>query len=147
MTPPRPPRRTLPHRRPDLNRPVTVFAAGCFNRVHPAHLRLLRQARALGDILVVVISNDAHNHKPGAVPAARRKKWLEDAHVADRVVIGDPHGFAETLRRERPDILILGYDQTLPDAETEREVALLGVEVVTMPWYPGKEDPRVSRCG
>lgn len=95
---------------------------------------------------MVVISHDAHNRKPGAVPAARRKKWLEDAHVADRVVVGDPHGFAETLRRERPDILVLGYDQSLPDAETEREVSRLGVEVVAMPWYPGKEDPRVSRC-
>lgn len=96
---------------------------------------------------MVVLSNDAHNRKPGAVPASRRRKCLEDAHVADRVVVGDPHGFAATLRRERPDILILGYDQRLPDAETAREVARLGVEVVTMPWYPGKEAPRVSRCG
>ena len=95
----------------------------------------------------MVISNDAHNQKPNAVPSARRKKWLEDARIADRVVVGSAYGFAETLRRERPDILILGYDQRLPDAETEREVSRLGIEVVTMPWYPGKEDPRVSRCG
>jgi len=139
------PRRTI--RRPRLKRtPVVVFAAGCFNRVHPAHLRLLRHARALGDHLVVVVSNDAHNRKPNAVPAFQRKKWLEDHRAADRVVIGDRDGFAATLRRENPDILVLGYDQRLPDAETEREVARLGVAVVTMPWYPGKEDPRAAHC-
>ena len=43
--------------------------------------------------------------------------------------------------------LVLGYDQRLPDPETEREVLLLGVAVVTMPWYPGKEDARTARCG
>ena len=124
---------------------MTVFAAGCFNRVHPAHLRLLRRARALGDKLVVVLSNDAHNRKPNAVPAAERKKRLEELRLADKVVIGDAHGFAGTLRREDPDILVLGYDQRLPDPETEQAVKDMGVEVVIMPWFPGKEEPG-ARC-
>lgn len=80
------------------------------------------------------------------MPSARRKKWVEGLGVADRVVVGDSHGFADTLRREKPDILILGYDQKLPDAETERAVAELGVEVVVMPWFPGKEDAAASAC-
>lgn len=107
---------------------------------------MLRHARLLGDRLVVVVSNDAHNRKPNAVPAAQRVKRLKAAGVADRVVVGDARGFAQTLRRQAPDILVLGYDQRLPDAQTAREVSRLGVEVVAMPWYPGKEDPRVSRC-
>ncbi len=123
-----------------------MFAAGCFNRVHPAHLRLLRQARALGDRLVLVVSNDAHNKKPNAVPAARRRAVLKRLGVADEVVVGAPDGFAATLRRLRPDILVLGYDQRLPDAETERAVRELGVELIVMPWFPGKEDARASRC-
>lgn len=125
---------------------MTVFAAGCFNRVHPAHLRLLRQARALGDRLVVVLSHDAHNKKPNAVPAATRKKTLESFGVADEVVVGGPDGFAPTLRRLHPDVLVLGYDQRLPDEETARAVRELGVEVVVMPWFPGKEDPGASHC-
>lgn len=142
----RPPRRTSRQPRAEAGSLVKVFVAGCFNRVHPAHLRLLRQARALGGKLVVVLSNDAHNRKPGAVLAFRRRKTLEGLRVADRVVIGDAHGFAVTLRRERPDILVLGYDQRLPDEETAGEVARLGVEVIRMPWYPGKEDVRAARC-
>ncbi len=114
--------------------------------MHSAHLRLLRSARVLGDELVVVLSNDSHNKKPNAVKAAQRKKWVEDLGIADRVVIGRPDGFAETLRRERPDILVLGYDQRLPDPETEAAVKEMGVEVVVMPWFPGKEDASSSAC-
>ena len=126
-------------------KPVTVFAAGCFNRVHPSHLRLLRSAKVLGDKLVVVLSNDAHNHKPNAAPAEQRKKWVEALGIADKVVIGGPHGFVDTVKRENPDILVLGYDQKLPDPETEAAVAELGVRVVVMPWFPGKED-RADSC-
>ena len=45
-----------------------------------------------------------------------------------------------------PDILVLGYDQRLPDAETEAAVRALGVEIVVMPWFPGKEDPGAAHC-
>lgn len=132
--------------RTDLSKPVLVFAAGCFNRVHPAHLRLLRQARALGDRLVVVLSNDAHNKKQNAVPAKLRQERLRELGIADDVIVGDPDGFAETLRRVKPDVLVLGYDQRLPDAETEAAVKALGVEVVVLPWFPGKEDPAAAHC-
>ena len=107
----------------------------------------MREARALGDRLVLVLSHDAHNKKPNAVPAAERKRRLEELNVADEVVIGDADGFAATLRRQSPDILVLGYDQRLPDAETEAAVRELGVEVVTMPWFPGKEEPGAASCG
>ena len=110
-------------------------------------MRLLRSAKVLGDQLVVVLSNDAHNHKPNAVPAAQRKKWVEALGIADKVVIGDAKGFADTVKRENPDILVLGYDQKLPDPETELMVKKLGVEVIVMPWFPGKEDQSSSSCG
>jgi D-beta-D-heptose 7-phosphate kinase/D-beta-D-heptose 1-phosphate adenosyltransferase len=114
--------------------------------VHPAHLRLLRQARALGDRLVVVLSNDAHNKKPNAVPAVERRRRLLELDVADDVIIGDADGFAATLRRVTPDVLVLGYDQRLPDEETEAAVKALGVDVIVMPWFPGKEDPSAAHC-
>jgi glycerol-3-phosphate cytidylyltransferase-like family protein len=101
---------------------------------------MLQTARSLGDELVVVISNDAHNRKPNAVPAVERKKRLEQLGVADRVVIGRPDSFAKTLVDERPSILVLGYDQRLPDDATARAVEELGVELVQLPWFPGKGD-------
>ncbi len=107
----------------------------------------MRSAKVLGDKLVVVLSNDAHNKKPNAVKATERKKWIEALGIADKVVIGDAKGFADTVRREKPDVLILGYDQRLPDPETEQTVKEMGIEVIVMPWFPGKEDQSSSSCG
>lgn len=118
---------------------MKVFAAGCFNRIHEAHAQMLRTARSFGDELVVVLSNDAHNKKPNAVPAAVRLKWMKKLGLADRIVVGRPGDFAGSLRAEKPDILVLGYDQRLPDEETARAVDELGIQLVQLPWYPGKD--------
>ena len=125
------------------DRPVKVFAAGCYNRVHRAHLRVLRWARTLGDQLVLVLAHDAHNRKPNAVPAKERLRRMRALGLADKVVVGDREGFAAVLRREKPDILVLGYDQRLPDAQSEAVVRRLGIRVVTLPWSPGKEEHHV----
>ena len=129
--------------RPD---PATVFAAGCFNRLHKAHIRMLRSARSLGDRLVVVLAHDAHNHKPNAVPGALRLRRLRRAGVADFAFLGGRGGFAGSLRRIRPAILVLGYDQRLPDAATQDAIRALGIRVVVLPWSPGKEEHHACQC-
>lgn len=88
---------------------------------------------------MIVLASDAHNKKPTAVPAAVRLKNLQALKVADEVVVGDSNGFAQIVRRLKPDVIVLGYDQKLPDAETGKVVAELGARVVHMPWFPGKE--------
>ncbi len=99
---------------------------------------MLRLARALGDELVVVLANDAHNTKPTAVPASRRAAAMKALGLADRIVIGRPESFVETLRRERPQIIALGFDQDLPDEATRSEAERLGVAVMRLPWCPGR---------
>lgn len=101
---------------------------------------MLRTAKSLGDVLVLVLANDAHNRKANAVPSAKRMSWLKGLGVADRVIVGRADSFAETLRREAPEVLVLGYDQRLPDADTEKMVKELGIEVIVLPWFSGKEE-------
>jgi FAD synthetase len=101
---------------------------------------MLQAARALGDRLVVVLSNDAHNHKPNAVPSSVRWQRLKALGIADAVIVGDAGSFADSLRREKPEIIALGYDQRLPDAQTQAVVRELGIKVVVLPWMPGKEE-------
>jgi glycerol-3-phosphate cytidylyltransferase-like family protein len=100
---------------------------------------MLRQARALGDLLVVVLSHDAHNKKPNAVPSKTRQAWLRELELADEVIVGAPDSFVKTLEKEDPQVLVLGYDQRLPDEATARAVEEKGIEVVQMPWFPGKD--------
>ncbi len=106
---------------------------------------MLKEARSLGDELVVVLSSDSHNKKPTAVPAQIRLKWLKDLEIADSIRVGEENSFAKSLLEEKPDILALGYDQKLPDEETERLVKTLGIQVVRLPWFEGKEEAIFSQ--
>jgi len=125
--------------RAGVSRLVTVFTAGCFNRIHKAHYELLLRAKALGNRLVVGLSHDANNRKPYAVPAVIRRARLESLGIADEVVVGEPDRFCGTLQRIDPQIIVLGYDQRLPDEETQRIVTERGIELVRFPWFQGKE--------
>lgn len=101
---------------------------------------MLQTAKSLGDSLVVVLSSDSHNRKPYAVPAKVRLGWVRELGRADKVILGREDGFVETLRREKPDIIALGYDQRLPDAATEKAAAEMGISVVVLPWFAGKDE-------
>ena len=124
-------------------RKVTVFTAGCFNRLHKAHFTMLVHARGLGNRLVLGISHDAHNKKPNAVPMELRWERLSALGIADEVVIGDKDKFSGTLERVDPQILVLGFDQKLPDEATEQLVIDKGIQVIRFPWFPGKEQDLV----
>ena len=124
-------------------RKVTVFTAGCFNRLHKAHFTLLVHARGLGNRLVIGVSHDAHNKKANAQPMELRQRTVQSLGIADEVLIGEPGRFAGTLERVDPQIIVLGFDQKLPDAETERMVVEKDIQVIRFPWFPGKEQDLV----
>lgn len=99
---------------------------------------MLENARCLGDRLVVVLAHDRHNRKPNAVPAVIRRQRLLSLGLADQVLIGRPDSFVRSLERVKPQILALGYDQRLPDGETEKAARKLGIRIVNLPRYGGK---------
>jgi FAD synthetase len=91
-----------------------VLAGGVFNVVHPGHGFFLKKAKALGDVLVVVIANDktAERTKKYKITGQEtRKRNVEALGIADKVVIGDERDFLKVVREEKPDAIALGYDQ------------------------------------
>ena len=93
-----------------------VLAFGVFDLLHPGHLAFLKQARRLGDELVVVVTRDAvAEREKGRRPrltARERVRLVADIRWVDRVVLGDPpHRYFTVLRRMKPDVIALGYDQ------------------------------------
>ena len=113
-------------------RPNTVvLTGGTFNRIHPGHIYLLAKARMLGK-LVVVLANDVHNKKENAIPSRERKKALEALKIADKVIIGDADRFVGVVEKTKPSVIVLGYDQKLPDAETRAYVKKKKIKVVRM---------------
>ncbi len=108
---------------------VRVLSGGCFNLIHPGHEYFLKEAKKLGNFLVVVLTNDANNRKPYAVPAEKRKAALERLAIADKVLVGETDDFTAVLRKFRPDIIALGHDQELIEA-TKKEAEKMKIRVV-----------------
>ena len=95
----------------------TVLCGGCFNKVHEGHIFFLKEAKKLGDFLVVVIASDILNKKKygkDAMPAKERKNNIEKLGIADKVVIGHEKHFGKALEDYKPDVIALGYDQKMP---------------------------------
>lgn len=111
---------------------VRVMATGVFDLLHPGHVYFLTEARKLGDELVVVVARDKTarrlKHEP-YVPEHIRREMVEALKPVDRAVLGSTTDIYETVVRERPSIIALGYDQVWNEAEVENECARRGVPV------------------
>ncbi len=120
-----------------------VLTNGCFDLLHVGHLRYLRAARALGDLLVVGINDDASVRAlkgPGRplIPLAERAELLAALAPVDAVVPFGERTADRLLERVRPDLYVKGGDytlETLPEAATARR---LGVEVRFLPLVKGR---------
>jgi FAD synthetase len=91
-----------------------ILAGGCFNLIHRGHLYFLKEAKKLGNELIVVLAHDKNNKKPYAVPAKIRKKELERLGIANKVLIGNFNDKTKLVRELKPNVIALGYDQDLP---------------------------------
>lgn len=94
--------------------PKKVLAGGCFNVIHPGHIFFLQQAKKLGDTLIVVLTNDKNNKKLYAVLAKERKRKLKELNIADKILIGNFKDKTKIVKKIKPDIIALGYDQKAP---------------------------------
>jgi FAD synthetase len=111
---------------------VRVMATGVFDLLHPGHVYFLTEARKLGDELVVVVARDKTarrlKHEP-YVPEHIRRAMVEALKPVDRAVLGSTTDIYETVVRERPSIIALGYDQVWNETEVEAECSRRGVPV------------------
>ncbi|MBI4570307.1 MAG: adenylyltransferase/cytidyltransferase family protein [Chloroflexi bacterium] len=92
-----------------------VLTNGCFDLLHVGHARLLRQARELGDALVVALNNDASARVlkgPGRpiIPERQRAELLAALASVDYVTIFAGPTAARVVELVRPDIYVKGGD-------------------------------------
>ena len=115
-----------------------VFGNGCFDLLHVGHVRYLKAARALGDVLVVGVNDDDSvvglGKRPGVVtPLEERIEILAAVAAVDYVIAFREPTVARLLRELKPDIHAKGTDytvETVPEREIVRayggEVAIVG---------------------
>lgn len=119
-----------------------VFTNGCFDLLHPGHIRCLEQARALGDALVVAINSDASVRQiKGAnrpiVPQEERAELLAALACVDYVTVFDAPTPRELIARVLPAVLAKGGDWGLDEIVGREEVEAAGGRVVSIPLAPG----------
>ena len=86
---------------------------------HSGHIFFLKEAKKLGDTLTIVLTHDENNNKSYAIPTIERKKKLESLNIADKIIIGDACDKIKIVRELKPDVIVLGYDQILPEGLTD----------------------------
>jgi D-beta-D-heptose 7-phosphate kinase/D-beta-D-heptose 1-phosphate adenosyltransferase len=108
------------------NRQKVVFTNGCFDLLHPGHIRLLNQAKGLGDRLVVAVNSDASVARlkgPGRPILAERDRasLIASLDCVDLVLVFEPDTPEDLLRALKPDVLAKGADYK-PEEVVGREI-------------------------
>ncbi|MDO9289419.1 MAG: D-glycero-beta-D-manno-heptose 1-phosphate adenylyltransferase [Thermodesulfovibrionales bacterium] len=91
-----------------------VFTNGCFDILHVGHIRYLKEARALGDVLVIGLNSDKSVSviKPGRPvnPQGQRAEILAALEMVDYVTVFNEDTPYELIKLLKPDILVKGGD-------------------------------------
>lgn len=92
-----------------------VLAGGVFDIIHPGHIHTLRAAKALGNVLVVVIATDKTAQKmKNRIPLHNmelRKDLVRSLSMVDYAVVGYEGDIFKSVEIIKPNIIALGYDQ------------------------------------
>jgi len=118
------------------------FTNGCFDLLHRGHVRLLTEARAACDRLVVGLNSDLSTRRLKGDgrpinPAEARAEVLAAFEAVDLVVIFEQETPLELLKRVRPSALVKGADYRLEDVVGRDEVEAAGGHVILVDLVPG----------
>jgi D-beta-D-heptose 7-phosphate kinase/D-beta-D-heptose 1-phosphate adenosyltransferase len=119
-----------------------VFTNGCFDLLHPGHIHTLTQAKALGDILVVAINNDASvkrlkGEQRPILTQDERTVMLSALSVVDYVTVFAEDTPLEAIRLLLPDVLVKGGDWEAGAVVGRDVVEANGGKVVLIPYQTG----------
>ena len=119
-----------------------VFTNGCFDLLHPGHVRYLAEARALGDALIVAINSDASVRRlkgPGrpVLTEDERAEVIAALGAVDFVTIFDEETPRELIAELLPDVLVKGGDWPVAEIVGREEVEAGGGRVLALPYLEG----------
>jgi len=112
-----------------------TLMVGAFDIIHPGHIQAIKEAKKLGDNLVVVLGRDRNLLKlKGQLPYYNEKTRLNNLkklNLADKVVLGDMVDKLKIIKEEKPAIIALGYDQ-YPAKELWHGIKGLGIKTTRL---------------
>lgn len=125
-----------------------VFTNGCFDLLHPGHVRYLTEARALGDSLIVALNSDrsVRSLKGEGRPVLRedeRAEVMAALEAVDFVTIFDEETPRELVAALLPDILVKGGDWPVDEIVGRDEVEGAGGRVLSLPFIEGSSTTNI----
>src|SRR2546425_11024447 len=114
-----------------------VLANGCFDLLHVGHIRYLRAARGLGDVLFVGINSDAAGARLRGrgrplMPAAERAELVSSLRDVDHVVVFDDDTADRLIASLRPHVHAKGTDYTAESVPEVGAVRAVGGKVAVV---------------
>ncbi|MCK5061610.1 FAD synthase [Candidatus Parcubacteria bacterium] len=118
----------------------TVMAFGTFDYLHPGHISYLKQARKLGDKLIVVVAKDINVTRiKGKAPRQNeniRLDRIKELDIVDKALLGNEKDRLRVVEENQPNIIALGYDQQADEKELEKQFK--GKIIRLKPYKPEK---------
>lgn len=108
-----------------------VFTNGCFDVLHVGHIRCLREAKSLGDILIVAVNSDRSlvEYKGAEnlmFPEEERIEILEAIEYIDYLILFSDKTVDPLLLELKPDIHAKGTDYTIETVPERKTVLSYG---------------------
>ena len=124
------------------------FTNGCFDLLHPGHVKILAGARATCDRLVVGLNSDAsvRRLKGEGRPvqdARARAEVLAALEAVDLVIVFEEDTPLKLIERVRPSVLVKGADYRVEDVVGRDIVEAHGGQVVLIELVPGQSTTRI----
>ena len=125
-----------------------VFTNGCFDLLHAGHTRYLKEAKLIGDYLVIAINSDKSvrglkGDKRPIVPEAERAELLAALEVVDFVTIFDEPDPYNVINELKPDFLVKGGDWGEGEIIGSDIVIENGGKVIRLPYIEGSSSTNI----
>jgi len=119
-----------------------VFTNGCFDLLHAGHIHLFKEAKKLGDVLLVAVNDDASvkKIKGSSRPIFSlqlRLEVLEAVEYIDYLTFFSEETPQKIIASLLPDVLIKGGDWKIQEVVGRKEVEQAGGKVVVIPYLKG----------
>ena len=119
----------------------TVLVGGCFDILHFGHISFLKQAKALGDTLVVALESDDNVRKTKGPlrpihPQENRKEMLEALSFVNEVILlptmqGD-QDYIDFVTRMKPSVIAVTEGDPIVEKKRRQAIAI-GAELIVIP--------------
>lgn len=129
---------------------VKVMATGTFDLLHMGHIYFLKEARKLGDKLVVVVAADSTVRKLKHEPINSqeiRLNLIKELKVVDEAYLGHENDMYKIVEEIKPDVIALGFDQIHDENNIKSELKKrkLNVKIVRLSEFKGGSDLEGTR--